>query len=382
MTTTRLDFFLLVRYPHAYLSYNSLPSYGAFLNVNASTSCATKNVKEYFSEYGETYVLIIADDRIATDTRIRFSASCNVATCHAGQYMDASTGVCINCPQGFVSAAASVASDSCVSCLVDGFDPVGSKSKDCKVSATANPSLNIGNSWRVIIPKEHAILNSQNTLNIEELEFYASEDCNPESKISTAGGIAFSSHTNAGEAAKAFNNVAGRWAGKMDSRELFYLGITLNRTVTVNCIIYKQLSLQTKELRVQAKNVGEENWKNVWISRYIPDVTQVIPFTVIPTNVPTLSPTITQTEQPIRMPINSPISMPSTATTTDSPTAATDEEICSSAENVCRGGLFRFFRNGKTMHRTFLGRCSERCSTTILSRGLVSIFGWKCGPCP
>ena len=350
--------------------------------MNASTSCITKTVKEYITEYGETYVLIIADDRIASDATVRFSASCKVATCHAGQYMDGSTGACINCPQGFVSVAGSVGSESCLSCLVDGLEPVGSKSKDCKVSSNAYPALNTGNSWRVVIPKEHTFAS---TVSIEELEFYASEDCSAESKISTAGGIPFSSHPTISEAAKAFNNVVGRWGGRMDSRDLFYLGITLNRTVTVNCIIYRQPSLQTKELRIQAKDIGEENWKNVWIARYIPDGNQIIPFIVVPTSAPTIAPTVPQTKQPISIPnnfpINSPIAVPST-TTTEPPSITTEEEICSSEENVCRGGLFRLFQNGETMHRTFLGGCNERCSTAGLFRGFMRIFGWKCGPCP
>lgn len=380
-TTGFVNAYFYDSYPYAYLSYNAPPSYGAFLNVNASIGCINKNVKEYKSEYGQTYVLIVADDQTPVDTIVRYTASCKFDTCHAGQYLDETTGVCINCPLGFVSAAGSVSADSCLSCLVDGLEPLGPKSKDCKVSATADPALNTGNSWRIIIPKEHTYAN---TVSIEEIELYALDDCSAASKISTTGGIAFSSHPSSLEAEKAFNNVVGRWGGRMDSRDLFYLGITLNRTVTVNCIIYKQPSLQTKELRVQAKVTGEENWKNVWIARYIPDITAVIPFVVVPTSAPTFVPTVTQTLEPIRTPNKSPQPMPSTSTTNSpilGPTI-TNEEICSSAENVCRGGLFRFFQNGETMHRTFLGRCSERCSTATLFRGFMSIFGWKCGTCP
>ena len=370
------------RYPHAFLSYNAPPSYGAFLNLNASTSCSIQDVKEYFTEYGQTYVLIVADDKVDTNSVVRFSASCKVDTCHAGQYLEES-GICTNCPLGFVSAAGSVSLSSCLSCLVDGLEPLGTKSKDCKVSEKANPMLNSGNSWRIIIPKE---LTFANTVSVDELEFYESVDCNAASKISTVGGNAFSSNANSLEAANAFNNKSGRWGGQPDTRDLFFLGITLNRTVSVNCIIYKQNSLQAKELRVQAKNTGDVNWKNVWISRNIPDLTAVIPFLVVPTNAPTVAPTVVQTPLPIFTPNKSPLltGTPSTSTTNSpmlGPTI-TSEEICSSAENVCRGGIFRLFQNGETMHRTFLGRCSERCSTVTLFRGFMSIFGWKCGPCP
>ena len=344
------------------------------MSVNASKSCADKNVTEYSTEYGQTYVLIVADEQVSSGAIIRYSASCNVKTCHAGQYRNESDGVCVNCPAGFVSAAGSLSANDCLSCLIDGLEPVGSKSKDCIVSSNAYPAMNTGDSWRIIIHKDHTFSGS---VNIQELEFYSLDDCSLESKISTAGGFAFSSNTNAAEAPKAFN-APGRWFGKSDPRDLFYLGIKLNRTVTVKCIIYRQESLQTRELRVQTKVSGEDNWKNVWIARNIPDINTTIPFVVVPTNAPTIAPTPTAapigppTVAPIRTPNLSPMSMPSPI----------GSQECTSAEDVCRGGLFRFFQDGTTMHRTFLGRCTERCSTTTLFRGFMTIFGWKCGQCP
>ena len=299
--------------------------------MNASIDCANKNVKEYSSEYGQTYVLIVADNLVDPNTKIRFTALCNVDTCHTGQYLDTATGTCMNCPQGFVSSAGSVSFDSCSSCLVDGFEPLGPKSKDCKVSSSANPAVNTFNSWRIIVPKEHTFAN---LLNILELEFYAADDCRLASKISLSGGEAFSSNPVMSDAAKAFNNDA-IWRGIMDYRDLFYLGITLNRTVTVKCIIYKQQSLMVKELRVQAKNKGEENWKNVWISRNIPNFTTVIPFVVVSTKAPMFAPTITQTLEPIRTPNTLPISMPSM----NAPISQTSEPIRTPNESPISASL-------------------------------------------
>jgi hypothetical protein len=348
------------------------------MSLKASTTCSIPLTMTYNSEYGQTFVLVVADGVVGSGTTIRFSSKCNVTKCHAGQYMDDVNGICMNCPEGSVSVAGSVSLSECISCRADGLEPLGAKSKDCKISLSADPALNTGNSWRVVIPKDHSV--NKWAVDIDELEFYSADDCSAQSKISTAGGVAFSSgYAGPGwEPAKAFN-AAWRWGGRLDFRDLFYLGITLNRTVSVNCIIYKQPSIMVNEIRVQAKGENENIWKNVWISRYLPNTTNVIPFVTVPTRAPTTMPTLTPTVEPSKAPTIAP--QPLTSTPVLVP-VSTNDDVCSKPENSCSTGLFRFFKSGQTMHRNFLGICTERCSAFSVFRGFISLFGWKCGPCP
>lgn len=358
------------RYPYAYLSYKAPPSHGAFLSEQASATCLNANVTTYSSENGKTFVLVVADGQVVSGTTVQYSSMCKVNTCHVGQYMDVDIGTCMTCPTGHVSVAGSVSLDSCISCIADGLEPVGPFSKDCKISLKAYPSLNTGKSWRILLPADQSV--SGYSADVDELEFYSSDDCNPQSKISTAGGIAFSSgyYDNNWRPELAFNGW-WRWGGRTDNRNLLYLGITFNRTVTVKCIKYIQPALMVNELRIQAKSENEENWNNVLIVRSIPNMTNVFPIIAVPTNAPTLIPT------------PAPTLSPSIRSVTTAPIFITSGEIsCSNPENVCRAGLFRFFQSGQTMHRTFLGRCRERCSTFTLFRGFMSLFGWKCGACP
>lgn len=311
--------------------------------------------------------------------------------------MDVEKGICLSCPRGHVSITGSVALNSCISCIADGLEPVGVFSKDCKISLNAYPSLNTAKSWRIFLPAEQSVTGY--SAGVEELEFYSSDDCSAQSKISTAGGIAFSSgyydNNNNWRPELAFNAGGGNWGGRPDSRNLLYLGITFNRTVTVKCIKYIQPTLMVKELRIQAKPENQENWNNVLIVRSIPNTTNIIPIIAVPTNapnlIPTTAPTLTKvvptnvfpTNAPPMIPVTAPVSTPSVGSVTTAPIFITvGETACSNSENVCRGGIFRLFQSGQTMHRTFLGRCQERCSTFTLFRGFMGLFGWKCGACP
>ena len=310
-------------------------------------------------------MLIIADGPVTSGTIVQYSSSCHVSACHAGQYMEVDPGVCKNCPSGHVSVPGSVAVDSCRSCVADGLEPVGVLAKDCRLSLRANPAGNTGRSWRILLPAVQSY--SGYSADVDELEFYDAEDCRASSQISTAGGMAFSSgyYDENWRSELAFGGKWWRWGGRPDDRDLLYLGITFNRTVTVRCIKYIQPDLMVKELRIQAKPENEANWNNVLIVRSLPNLTNVIPIVVVPTSAPTLAPTTVP-------------SSPSLPTTT------TEETTCQSPENACRAGFVRFWAaSGQMMHRTtLLGRCVEQCSTTwTFLQGFRSIFGWKCGSC-
>jgi hypothetical protein len=391
--TDKCTLMFSLRYPFSYLSYKAPPSYNAFRQIKASTTCTSPNITNYSTENGHTYVLVIADDQVPLGTQIQYSSTCTTGTCLPGQYLDQGIGVCLDCPEGTVSAAGSDSLSSCTSCLVDGLEPVGKRSKDCKVSSSAKPAMNNGTSWRFLVPKEHTVSES---VTVSDIELYSSDDCSSSTRINTTGGIAFSTNsttatTTSAQAAVAFDGKnatsSSRLAGKFDSRDLFFVGITLNRAVTVSCIVYKQQTLMIKELRVQAKLETEESWRNVWIARYIPNVTNVIPFGVVPTRAPTAMPTMpSRTNAPTKSPvINAPMISPvltsPTRTSPGTPTETVDD-VCSSPENICRAGLFRFFKRGETMHRKLLGICTERCSTFTIFRGFLSLLGWKCGQCP
>ena len=314
--------------------------------------------------------MVVADGPVTSGTTLQYSSTCKVNTCHVGQYLDVDKGICLSCPEGHVSVAGSVDLDSCISCVADGLEPVGILSKDCKISLKAYPSLNTGKSWRILLPATQSVTGY--SADVEELEFYSADDCSAQSKISTAGGIAFSSgyYNNDWRSELAFD-AWWMWGGRTDNRNLLYLGITFNRTVTVKCIKYIQPNLMVKELRIQAKPENQKNWNNVLIVRSIPNKTNVIPIIAVPTNAPTMIPT------------TAPTLNPSLGSITTAPIFITiGETTCTNPENVCRAGLFRLFRSGQSMHRTLLGRCQERCSTLSLFRGFMGLFGWKCGACP
>jgi hypothetical protein len=362
-------------YPVAFLSYNAPPSYGAFMSLKASSSCSVPNTTVYSSEYGQTFVLVIAEGVVQPGTTVTFSSSCDVINCHAGQYLN-SSGVCKFCPVGSVSVAGSVGLESCVSCLDDGLEPLGVISKDCKVSKIADPTQNTGSLWRILAPMAHTVTGW--SLDVEELEFYSADDCRSTSRISTTGGIPFDSG-NAGNGwgpEKAFN-ASWSWGGRRDSRDLFYLGIDFKREVSVSCIIYKQSSVMVKELRIQAKSPGQA-WKNVWIQRSFQSTT-VIPFVFSPTKAPTAYPTVLPVSSPLASPASSPLSSPALSPIL-SPTT-TSQGSCDTPENECSGGLLSFFSSGQTMHRTIFGSCSEQCNSFPIFRGLLTLFGWRCGSC-
>lgn len=323
--------------------------------------------------------MVIANGQVASGTTVQYSSTCKVNNCHVGQYMDVEKGLCLTCPKGHVSEAGSISLESCVSCIADGLEPVGSFSKDCKISLKAYPALNTGKSWRILLPAEQSVTGY--SADVDELEFYGSDDCSANSKISTTGGIAFSSgyYDNNWRSELAFN-AWWRWGGRTDSRNLLYLGITFNRTVTVKCIKYIQPDLMVNELRIQAKPENQENWNNVLIVRSIPNKTNVIPIIAVPTNAPTQAPTIIPTVTPK---VNTPTFTPSFRSVTAAPILVTGSaNTCTNPDNVCRAGFFRLFQSGQKMHRTFLGRCQERCSSFTLFRRIIGLFGWKCGACP
>jgi hypothetical protein len=176
---------------------------------------------------------------------------------------------------------------------------------------------------------------------------------------------------------KAFN-VSGIWRGRVDTRNLFYLGMDFNKTVTVSCIIYRQPSIMAKEIRIQTKSNGEA-WKNVWIQKFLQNTT-VIPFAFAPTNAPTNVPTKKPSVAPLPAPF--PLATPSTSLSPILSPLSTTGNTCNRPENVCRGGLFRLFKTGQLMHRSVLGICFERCSSFLVFRGLFGFLGWKCGGCP
>jgi hypothetical protein len=369
----------LISYPLSFLSYNAPPSYGAFMSITASNNCTVPKTAVYSAEYGRTFVLVVADKNVASSTLVRLSSMCDVLNCHAGQFMSSSS-VCVDCPAGSVSVEASVGPESCVSCLEDGLEPVGPKSKDCVVSRNADPTSNTGSLWRIIVPLAHT---ASGSIEVTELEFYSLEDCSNSSRISTKGGIPFSSGSSSTSGPeKAFNNVNGLWRGKMDSRNLFYLGMDFNKTVTVSCIIYRQPSIMAKEIRVQTKYNGEV-WKNVWIQKFLQNTT-IIPFAFAPTSAPTKAPTNAPTKKPSVAPLRAPfpLATPSTSLSPFLSPVSTTGNTCNRPENVCRGGLLRLFKSGQLMHRSVLGICFERCSSFLVFRGLFGFLGWKCGGCP
>jgi hypothetical protein len=365
------------------------------MSLKASSSCSVPNTTVYSSEYGQTFVLVIAEGVVQPGTVVTFSSSCIVRNCHAGQYLS-SSGVCIFCPVGSVSVAGSVGLENCVPCLDDGLEPVGAISKDCKVSKFADPTQNTGSLWRILAPMAHTVAGWY--MNVDELEFYSADDCSFTSRISTTGGIPFDSG-NAGSGwgpEKAFN-ASWSWGGRRDSRDLFYLGIDFRREVSVSCIVYKQPRVLVKELRIQAKSPGLP-WKNVWIQRSFQNTT-VIPFVLSPTKAPTAFPTVSPVATPFTSPFSSPFSSPPVSPFSSpfsSPTVSpfsspavspifspttTSESVCDTPENVCRGGFFSFFSSGQTMHRTILGSCSEQCNSFPFFRGLLTLLGWRCGGC-
>jgi hypothetical protein len=291
-----------------------------------------------------------------------------------------SSSVCVDCPAGSVSVEASVGPESCVSCLEDGLEPVGPKSKDCVVSRNADPTRKTGSLWRIIVPLAHTAPGTF-YLDVTELEFYSLEDCSNSSRISTKGGFPFDSANYGDGPEKAFN-MSGLWRGKMDSRNLFYLGMDFKKSVTVSCIIYRQPSIMANEIRVQTKSNGEA-WKNVWIQKFLQNTT-VIPFAFPPTKAPTKAPTNAPTKKPSVAPLPAPfpLATPSTALSPILSPLSTTGNTCNRPENVCRGGLLRLFKSGQLMHRSVLGICFERCSSFLVFRGLFGFLGWKCGGCP
>jgi hypothetical protein len=255
------------------MALDSEPGYGAYKSLEVtSTDCAGGSMNDngksldYLGEYGETYIVVTSNTAVAGQASLHFSSTCVVAECLYSQYMGGD-GTCQACPAGSVSTTGSTMSiDDCVPCP-GGLGLSHPKSSECVLSTDFDPSIATATGWRLWTPEDFTLRGW--TWDIRRIRFYASADCSAESEVDTSSGTAIDSG-NAGNSwvpSNAFGG--GTWGGRRDDQGIFWIGMDFaDASVSVRCVVFDQVTQSAAtELRVQAKQSGEEVWRNVWIAK-------------------------------------------------------------------------------------------------------------------
>jgi hypothetical protein len=255
------------------MALDSEPGYGAYKSLEVtSTDCTGGSIDadgyslNYLSEYGETYIVVTSNTAVAGQASLHFSSTCVVTGCLRSQYMGGD-GTCQACPAGTVSTTGSPMSiDDCVPCP-GGLVLSHPKSSVCVLSTEVDPSIATATGWRLWTPEQFTLRGW--TWDIIRIRFYASADCSADSEVDTSSGTPIDSG-NAGTGWGPSNAFGSwRWGGRSDDQGLFWIGMDFaDASVSVRCVVLEQVAQNAAtELRVQAKQSGEEVWRNVWIAK-------------------------------------------------------------------------------------------------------------------
>ncbi len=274
-------------YPHSPISLKSDPAFGSFAFLTSESP-----VLSYKSDLDNTWILLPPSNNLSGTTS-SISLTCVPEKCIGNHYL-AESGTCKQCPSNSLSDYGSISITNCKKCP-DGTGITDPRATKCSLSETYKKILQ-AKGWRVWAPNFHS--SSGWGWAVKNLSFFSDLECQ---SFITPTGTPINS-ANAGfsfQPENAFDlSESTTWGGRVDSNEIFWLGMMFDSLKTVQCIKILSGNNHVFELRVQAYNDEEGAWENAWIQDSVTSGENIIKLAYSAEASPTTKPTVSPTTSP------------------------------------------------------------------------------------